>query len=120
MDIEITAGEGVAATVIAARGELDVLTATSLRKAFSDVIDAGRVHLVFDASGITFLDSTGVGVLVIALRRTRACDGSFAIAGAHGRALRTLELTGLARVFTLHDTVADAAAAFAPLMAEPG
>lgn len=119
MDIDITAGEGGAATVVAARGELDVLTAASLRTAFSGVIDGGRGHLVLDASGITFMDSTGIGVLVIALRRTRAYDGSFAIAGVHGRALRTLEMTGLARIFTLYDTVADAQAALAPLVAEP-
>jgi anti-sigma B factor antagonist len=118
MEIHITAGEGGAATVIAAHGELDVLTAASLRTTVSDVIDGGRAHLVLDASGITFLDSTGIGVLVIALRRTRAFDGSFAIAGAHGGARRTLELTGLTRVFTLYDTVAEAQEALAPLAGE--
>jgi anti-sigma B factor antagonist len=119
MEIEIRAGEGGAATVIAAHGELDVLTAASLRTAVGDVIDGGRAHLVLDASGITFMDSTGIGVLVIALRRTRALDGSFAIAGVQGRALRTFEMTGLARVFTLYDTVEDAQAALAPLAGEP-
>jgi anti-sigma B factor antagonist len=119
MEIHITAGEDGAATVIVAQGELDVLTAASLRTAISDVIDGGRAHLVLDASGISFLDSTGIGVLVIALRRTRAFDGSFAIAGARGGALRTLELTGLTRVFTLYDTVAEAEAAIAPLVGEP-
>lgn len=113
MEIEIRSGAHGVATVVVARGELDVLTASALRAAFSQVIDGGCTHLVLDASGISFLDSTGVGVLVIALKRTRASDGSFAIAGASGRTLRTLTMTGLARVFPLHDTVEDAEHALA-------
>ncbi len=119
MEIDIHVGARGVATVVAARGELDVLTAASLRTAFGSVIDGGRAHLVLDASGIGFMDSTGVGVLVIALKRTRAFGGSFAIAGAHGRALRTLTVTGLARVFALYDTVTQAEDAVAQ-HAEPG
>jgi anti-sigma B factor antagonist len=116
MDIDISEGPGGTSTVIAPRGELDVLTAAELRTAIGDVIQAGRMHLVLDASGITFMDSTGIGVLVIALRRTRASGGSFAIAGAHGRTLRTLALTGLDRVFSLHDSVEEAQAALTGLV----
>ena len=92
------------------------LTAATLRTTISRVIDDGGTHLVLDASGITFMDSTGIGVLVIALRRTRASDGSFAIAGAQGRTHRTLSLTGLDRVFSLYDTVEEAQAALARLV----
>jgi anti-sigma B factor antagonist len=116
MDIDLSEGRSGACTVIAPHGELDVLTAAALRTAIGDVIQAGRVHLVLDAAGITFMDSTGIGVLVIALRRTRASGGSFAIAGAHGRTLRTLAMTGLDRVFDLHDGVDEAEAALARLV----
>jgi anti-sigma B factor antagonist len=116
MQIDVTAGQDGLSTVVAAHGELDVLTAATLRTTIGGVIDDGRAHLVLDASGITFMDSTGIGVLVIALRRTRASGGSFAIAGAHGRTLRTLSMTGLDRVFTLYDTVEEAQAALARLV----
>lgn len=119
MDIDISAGVDGISTVVTPRGELDVLTAAALRTAISDVIDDGHAHLVLDAAGITFLDSTGIGVLVIALRRTRASDGSFALAGAQGRTLRTLSLTGLDRVFDLYDSVPDAQAALARLVSAP-
>jgi anti-sigma B factor antagonist len=116
MDIDISTGVDGISTVVTPRGDLDVLTAATLRTAISDAIDGGHAHLVLDASGITFMDSTGIGVLVIALRRSRASDGSFAIAGAHGRTLRTLSLTGLDRVFDMYDTVEDAQAALARLV----
>lgn len=116
MQIDTSAGQDGVSMVVAAHGELDVLTAATLRTALNDAIDTGRSHLVLDASGISFMDSTGIGVLVIALRRTRALDGSFAIAGAQGRTLRTLALTGLDRVFSLHDSVEDAQAALARLV----
>jgi anti-sigma B factor antagonist len=119
MDIDISTGVDGISTVVTPRGELDVLTAAQLRTAIGEVIDDGHAHLVLDAAGITFLDSTGIGVLVIALRRTRASDGSFALAGAHGRTLRTLSLTGLDRVFDLYDSVADAQAALARLVGAP-
>ena len=116
MRVDVTVGQDGLSTVVAAHGELDVLTAASLRTAIGSVIDDGHAHLVLDASGITFMDSTGIGVLVIAQRRTRASDGSFAIAGAQARTLRTLSLTGLDRVFSLHDTVEEAQAALARLV----
>ncbi len=116
MEIDISEGRDGHSTVVSARGELDVLTAAALRTAMSSVIDGGRAHLVLDASGISFMDSTGIGILVIALRRSRAADGSFAIAGAQGRTLRTLTMTGLDRVFSLYDSVEQAQAALALLV----
>ena len=102
--------------LIRASGELDVSNSASLTQAGEDAMADGYGTVLLDFSGITFMDSTGIGVLVIALRRTRASDGSFAIAGAQGRTHRTLSLTGLDRVFSLYDTVEEAQAALARLV----
>ncbi|MGC9670665.1 STAS domain-containing protein [Planosporangium sp. 12N6] len=59
-------------TVIALHGEVDYATALDLRAAISATLSAGDVDtIVVDLSGVTFLDSTGVGTLVVA---TRICD----------------------------------------------
>ena len=52
---------------------------------------------------VTFMDSTGLGVLVGAHKAQRARGGVFELVCSEPRLLRLLELTGLDRVFTIHD-----------------
>ena len=52
-----------------------------------------------------FLDSTGLGVLVGALKRLRAAGGTLGLVCAHERLLKIFRITALDRVFALFDTV---------------
>nr|WP_240940374.1 STAS domain-containing protein [Planosporangium flavigriseum] len=69
-------------TVIALHGEVDYATALDLRATISATLNAGAVdRIVVDLAGVTFLDSTGVGTLVVATRicadhlvEFRVCD----------------------------------------------
>jgi len=63
-----------------------------------------------DLSRVEFLDSTGLGVLVGALKRLRAVNGTFKLVCAHER-LKIFRITALDRVFELYDTVEAATAA---------
>jgi anti-sigma B factor antagonist len=55
--------------VVALNGEVDYATAKAFREAVSAALHAGNVHaIVVDLGGVTFLDSTGVGTLVVASR----------------------------------------------------
>jgi len=99
--------------LIAAAGEIDVYTSPRLREAISAAIDAGYVHLVFDLESVDFLDSTGLGVFVGALKRVRGLEGtergSVHIVCSHDRLLNTFRLTGLDKVFRIvpsFDTIA--------------
>jgi anti-sigma B factor antagonist len=59
-------------TVIVLHGEVDYATALDLRAAISATLSAGDVdRIIVDLAGVTFLDSTGVGTLVVA---ARICD----------------------------------------------
>jgi anti-anti-sigma factor len=67
-----TRRRGERETVIALYGEVDYATALDLRAAISATLSAGDVDtIVVDLAGVTFLDSTGVGTLVVA---TRICN----------------------------------------------
>jgi anti-sigma B factor antagonist len=56
-------------TVIALHGEVDYATALQFRAAVSKALSSGKVDtIIVDLSGVTFLDSTGVGTLVVAAR----------------------------------------------------
>ena len=58
--------------VVTATGEVDAHTAHALRDVLVRVIAAGGIHLVVDLSAVTFIDSSGLGVLVGRLKDVRA------------------------------------------------
>src|SRR4051812_3343235 len=57
-------------------GELDVYTAGDLRATLTDLVGQGHVQLVVDLDAVTFMDSSGLDVLVGALKSARARGGS--------------------------------------------
>ncbi len=97
-------------TVVAVGGEIDVYTAPRLREALIDLVDAGTYHIVVDVEKVEFLDSTGLGVLVGGLKRVRAHNGSLQVVCTQERLLKIFRITGLTKVFSIHDSVSDAVA----------
>jgi len=89
--------------VVVAEGELDLYTSPRLREVLTERIDGGARHLVVDLGGVTFVDSTALGVLVSALKRVRAEGGDLDLRAPTPSARKVLEITGLIRVFTITD-----------------
>ncbi|WP_026415170.1 STAS domain-containing protein [Actinomadura oligospora] len=98
-------------TVVKISGEIDVFTSPRLRESLLDIIDNGGLHLVVDLGEVTFLDSTGLGVLVGIYHRLRARDGSMCFMGVNERVRRVFHVTQLTKIFVLHKTFGDALAA---------
>ena len=98
-------------TVVEVAGEIDVYTAPKLRECLVELVNSGRHNLVVDMEKVEFLDSTGLGVLVGGLKRVRAHDGSLDLVCTQERILKIFRITGLTKVFGIHDTVDDAIAA---------
>jgi anti-sigma B factor antagonist len=101
--IEDRVEEGV--PVVAVYGEIDVATAPELRESLHTVIVRGTPTVVVDLLGVTFLDSTALGVLVGGLKRCRELGGEFHIVVADTRIRKIFEITGLDRVFTLSESL---------------
>ena len=97
--------DGVA--VIAVTGELDAHTAPAVREAVEAVIAPGA-RVVVDLSAISFLDSTGLGVFVTALKHLREGEGSLDLVIASPRVLKVFELTGLDVVIPIHEELGSA------------
>jgi anti-anti-sigma factor len=95
---EIRRGEtGAGAHVVVASGELDLHAARFMRETLGALAAAGRIHLVIDMSGATFIDSAMIGVLAAHMRQTRAEGGSLALVASNENVLRTLEIAGVDR-----------------------
>ncbi len=91
-------------------GEVDVFGAGALRQTILDLIEAGWTDLVVDLHRVSFMDSTGLGVLVGALKRTRAHGGRLQLVTDQERMVKVLRMTALSQVFTVHGTLDDALA----------
>lgn len=111
MDLNIDTSVVGGRTVVQVVGEIDVYTAPQLRERLDREIEAGRYDLVVDLSDVTFMDSTGLGVLVGRLKQIRLGDGSMRLVCTSDRVLKVFVITGLDKVFTIYPTVAEAVAA---------
>jgi anti-sigma B factor antagonist len=107
-DFRIEERAGAAHPVIAVSGEIDVATAPQLREYLHRVIAQGESSIVLDLLGVTFLDSTALGVLVGALKRCRELGGDLYVVVADPRIMKIFEITGLSNVFTIADSLQDA------------
>jgi anti-sigma B factor antagonist len=107
MGLEITHRSEDVFDIVSPRGEIDLATQGALRQVLEELIATGRAHLVVDLADTTFLDSTGLGALIGARRRTHAMNGSFAIICDNPRMRRLFEMTRLDLVFRVHETFDD-------------
>jgi anti-sigma B factor antagonist len=98
------------AHVINVRGEIHVSTAPRFSQRLSEAIDNGKTAVVLDLSGVEFIDSTGLSVLLSGLRRISQVQGCLALVCANPTVLRLFQITSLDETF---DIFADRPSAFA-------
>ena len=98
------------AVIVSLAGELDLYNAHAVREELLGQAEQGPARLVVDLARVTFIDSTGLGVLIEA--RTRLRDaGAFLLASPGLETRRALEISGLDRHFAVHQSVDAALAA---------
>ena len=102
-NLRVTVRGAPEAPVVELAGELDLATAAILNEALLLLELDGGIGLEIDLRGLTFLGSTGIGVLVVACKRLRASGGRFSVSCDHGFIRRTLEIAGLVDYLDVHD-----------------
>jgi anti-sigma B factor antagonist len=90
--------------VITVHGDLDLVTSPHLDACLTEAED-GHDRIILDFSGVDFLDTSALAVIVSHWRNLEARGGMLALAGARYRYTRTLWITGLADKLTLYETV---------------
>jgi anti-sigma B factor antagonist len=108
MDLDLNVRRQGDHAVLEVAGEIDVYTAPKLREKLIELVNDGSYHLVVDLERVDFLDSTGLGVLVGGLKRVRNHDGSLGLVCTQDKILKIFRITGLTKVFPIHDSVDEA------------
>lgn len=93
--------------VLTVEGEIDVASAPQLRERLHVLIAEGNATVVLDLLGVSFLDSTALGVLVGALKRCRELGGELHVVVADPRIRKIFEITGLDKVFPMADALTE-------------
>ena len=90
--------------VLTVSGEVDAATVADLADALDGVVRGHDRHVVVDASGVTFIDSTGVSAIMDAQRRLNRTRRRLGVVCEPGSPLgRALSMTGLDHSFDCHD-----------------
>lgn len=95
-------GDGV--LTVSLEGELDLATADRVREPLDKAVEAGTRRVVIDMLSCTFIDSTGLGVLLHCAKRLEEEKGGMALVCTDDQIKRLLELTMIDRTIPVFDT----------------
>lgn len=98
-DLRMRLDDDGSVAVVHLSGELDASTAPELRNCLAELFLAGRRRVVLDMAELDFIDSTGLGVIVAALKRFDADGGAVVAQSPKHRVRKVFELTKLDTVF---------------------
>ncbi len=98
-------------SVVRLSGDLDAYNSPRLRQLLVDMIAEGMDKIVLDCRELNYIDSSGLGALVTALKQLPPETGAIMLAGPNVMVTRVLQITGLHKKFPSYGTVAEAQAA---------
>ena len=89
--------------VVAPEGRLDAATAPNLKDLLKGLVARGESRIVLDMSGVDFVDSSGLGVLVASLKTAESAGGDLRLASMSPGVRGIFELIKLHLVFRIFD-----------------
>jgi anti-sigma B factor antagonist/stage II sporulation protein AA (anti-sigma F factor antagonist) len=99
--------------VVTARGRLDGSTSPAFGTRLAKLAATSEPRLVVDFSGVDFVSSAGLRVVLTLLKRVTAANGMLALCAVQAPVKEVLDITGLTAMFRLHAERAEAMAALA-------
>ena len=95
-------------TVIQPTGDIDVYSASELRDTIAEKMGLGPPNIILNLEFVDFIDSTGLAVMIGALKRAKEIDGSFVLVKPNEQVTRVLRITDLTKVLVVFDSIEEA------------
>jgi anti-sigma B factor antagonist len=115
MSLEIGQREREGITVLELKGRITVgKEATALRQKIAELTAANVRNVILNLAGIDFIDSTGLGALVVCATAARKAGGSVKLVNLNRRNIELLVMTKLATVFEIFNDEQDAISSYYP------
>lgn len=82
-------------------GEIDIYTAQSFKEKLYEAVDSSRSDIVIDCRELNYIDSTGLGIFVGALKKTRVDGRNIILTGLKDNIKKLFVITGLDKLFII-------------------
>ena len=105
--MQIATTPGTDRYVITVSGEVDLATSPELDVAIIAAINSGISSVAIDLTAVSFMDSSGLGVIVRGLKRCREADIDLDLVITNERVLKVFSITGLDQVIPIHASIDD-------------
>ncbi len=98
--------------VIDITGEIDLYNAPEIKKQIRGQMDAGRRNIIINLDRVSYIDSSGIGVLISSLSQIKKTGGGLKIINVYGAVRKVFELTKLTGFFDIFDSEEEAVKSF--------
>jgi anti-sigma B factor antagonist len=89
-------------SVVELEGEIDLKEAPAVRSAIAGLLEQNPKRLLFDLSGVSYIDSSGLAVLIEAYQKISPGGGEVALCGLADNVAAVIKLARLDLIFTIH------------------
>lgn len=105
MNLEVKHTEEVGKDILYLRGEVDAYTITELKDAFKVVMQKENHEVIIDLEEVTYMDSTGLGVFISALKSAKENNSELKIINIQDRIYRLFQITGLNEIMDVQAAI---------------
>src|SRR6266446_2639368 len=114
MALEIAEREREGVTILSLKGRVTVGEVSPVREKIAALLAAGHTHIVLDLGEVDYIDSTGLGNLVISFTQAKKAGGALKLMRLNKRNVELLALTRLHTIFEVFADETDAVNSFHP------
>ncbi|RYG71862.1 anti-sigma factor antagonist [Lentibacillus lipolyticus] len=105
MDLAIDVIDENKKTIVKLSGEIDAYTAPQLKEKLLQLTKIEEHKTIVDLENVGYMDSTGLGIFISALKSTKENNSSIRLVNLQDRVLRVFQITGLDEIFTIHTAI---------------
>ena len=109
MDIEIKDNSDMLSTFIL-KGEFDIYNTVIFKKQINERIEKGTRYIICDLTRVSYIDSSGIGSLMVCLSSLKKVEGRFMLVGVKDAVKKVFEITKMISFFEIYDMVSEATA----------
>ena len=106
--MEITENRSGEVTILGIKGRLDTTNYSVLEKKLMSLIDEGQIKILIDLSGMDYVSSSGLRILLMALKRITVAKGKFAMCNLQENIKEIFEISGFTNIFDIYPDEATA------------
>ncbi len=99
MDIKVETKQIKNSHIISVQGEIDVYTSPRVKETINELIEKENYNLIINLEEVRYIDSTGLGVLIGALKKVREHNGSINLICTNPQIKKIFNITGLVKIF---------------------